>query len=41
MKDASGEKTSALRVAVAWVVVTIPLLYGVYYSMLKAAALFR
>ncbi len=41
MKHASIEPTSALKVAMAWVVVTIPLLYGVYYSMLKAAALFR
>jgi len=41
MKHASDNRTSALKVATAWVVVTIPLLYGVYYSMLKAAALFR
>ena len=41
MNPASNRPTSGLTVAMAWVVVTIPLLYGVYYSMLKAAALFR
>lgn len=34
-------KTSALRLAAAWIVVTIPLAWGVYQTAIKALPLFR
>ena len=36
-----GKATSPLMVAAAWAVVAIPLLYGIYYTAIKAAALFQ
>ncbi len=41
MEDTNFKKTSPATVALAWLVVTIPLLYGVYYTALKALALFQ
>ncbi len=41
MENTNVRKTSPAAVAAAWLVVTIPLLYGVYYTMLKALALFQ
>lgn len=36
----TGPKTSPLMIAIAWTVVAIPLLYGIYYTVDKAKALF-
>jgi len=41
MENTNIKKTSAATVAIAWLVVTIPLLYGIYYTTLKALALFQ
>lgn len=41
MQETDYRKTSPAMVAVAWLIVTIPLLYGVYYTALKALALFQ
>ncbi len=41
MENMKVKKTSPATVAVAWLVVTIPLLYGVYYTAIKALALFQ
>ena len=41
MEEINYKKTSPATVAIAWAVVTIPLLYGVYYTALKALALFQ
>ena len=41
MENTNIKKTSPATVAMAWIVVAIPLLYGVYYTMLKALALFQ
>jgi hypothetical protein len=41
IEDTNIKKTPAIAVAIAWTVVAIPLLYGVYYTMLKALALFQ
>ncbi len=40
MNEPAG-KTSALRLAAAWIVVTIPLAWGVYQTAIKALPLFR
>jgi hypothetical protein len=40
MKRPDG-KTSRLLVAAAWVVVTLPLAWGVYQTAIKSAPLFR
>jgi hypothetical protein len=39
--DQTGKKTSPLSIAVAWIVVTIPLGWGVYQSVVKSLPLFR
>jgi hypothetical protein len=36
---AAGQ-TSTLRIAISWVVVSIPLLWGVYQTLIKSLALF-
>jgi hypothetical protein len=36
-----GEKTSPLMLAAAWLVVTIPLAWGVYQTAKKSVPLFR
>lgn len=41
MENTDYKKTSPATVGLAWLVVTIPLLYGVYYTALKALALFQ
>ena len=41
MEDTNYKKTSPATVALAWLVVAIPLLYGIYYTVLKASALFQ
>lgn len=41
MENTNIKKTSTAAVAMAWTVVAIPLLYGVYYTALKALALFQ
>jgi hypothetical protein len=41
MEDANIKKTSPVAVAAAWLVVSVPLLYGIYYTTLKALDLFR
>lgn len=35
------KETSPIMIALAWTVVAIPLLYGIHYTALKAAALFQ
>ncbi|MHB1556036.1 MAG: MFS transporter small subunit [Isosphaeraceae bacterium] len=40
MNEAAG-KTSVLRLAAAWLVVTIPLAWGVYQTAVKALPLFH
>lgn len=40
MNEPAG-KTSTLRLAAAWIVVTIPLAWGVYQTASKALPLFR
>lgn len=40
MNEPAG-KTSALRLAAAWIVVTIPLAWGVHQTAIKALPLFR
>jgi len=35
MENTNIKKTSAATIAIAWLVVTIPLLYGIYYTTLK------
>jgi hypothetical protein len=37
----AGEKTSPLLLAAAWLVVTIPLAWGVYQTAKKSLPLFR
>jgi len=37
----AGKQTSPITIAFAWIVVAIPLLYGIYYTALKAVALFQ
>jgi hypothetical protein len=41
MENTNIKKTLATAVAIAWTVVAIPLLYGIYYTALKALALFQ
>ncbi len=41
MENTNIKKTSPAAVAMAWLVVAIPLAYGVYYTALKALALFQ
>ena len=38
--DRRAERTSSVTVVVAWVVVTIPLLWGVYQTLDKSRPLF-
>jgi hypothetical protein len=40
MSDMSTTTTSPARIALSWVLVGIPLVYGVYNTLLEAAALF-
>jgi hypothetical protein len=40
MENTNIKKTPPIAVAIAWTIVAIPLLYGVYYTILKALALF-
>ncbi len=37
----TGKKTSPLMIAAAWAVVSIPLLYGIYFTTIKAIDLFK
>jgi hypothetical protein len=39
--DSPGRKTSPLRIVTAWIVVTIPLGWGVYQTVVKSLPLFR
>ncbi|MDR3635520.1 MAG: hypothetical protein P4L84_17075 [Isosphaeraceae bacterium] len=39
--DSSERKPSTLAVALAWLVVTLPLGWGVYQSVVKSLPLFR
>ena len=41
MDHTDTKKTSPATVAIAWAVVSIPLLYGIYYTALKALVLFQ
>ncbi|MBC7796110.1 MAG: hypothetical protein H7Z37_04465 [Pyrinomonadaceae bacterium] len=36
----TGKKTSPVTIGFAWLIVSIPLMYGIYFTALKAAALF-
>lgn len=40
MSDMSTTTTVPARIAIAWALVGIPLAYGVYNTLLEAAALF-
>jgi hypothetical protein len=40
MSDMSTTATLPVRIAIAWALVGIPLAYGVYNTLLEAAALF-
>lgn len=37
----TGKQTLPITIAIAWIVVAIPFLYGIYYTALKAIALFQ
>jgi hypothetical protein len=39
--DSRANKTSSLLIAAAWIVVMIPLGWGVYQSLVKSLPLFR
>lgn len=41
MSDPRGERTSPLLLAAAWLVVAIPLAWGVYQTAIKSVPLFR
>jgi hypothetical protein len=38
--NAAEDRTSTTRVVISWAIVTIPLLYGLYETLLDAAGLF-
>lgn len=40
-RDENHKKTSPVAVILAWLVVGIPLLWGVYQTLIKSVALFR
>jgi hypothetical protein len=41
VEDSPPARISSLRIALAWIVVAIPLCWGVYESVVKSLPLFR
>ena len=41
MQEQNYKKTSPVTILLAWTVVSIPLAYGIYYTVVKAASLFH
>ena len=40
-QDENHKKTSPVTIIIAWIVVGIPLLWGVYQTLIKSVALFQ